>query len=64
MNAYFRISGTVFGLVAIAHASRLLRSWPAEVAGWAVPMWISLVAVLVAGGLAGWAFRAAGQLQK
>lgn len=64
MRAYFQISGTLFSIIALAHALRLLQSWPVEVAGWAVPMWVSVAALLVTGGLAVWGFRAVGQVQK
>jgi hypothetical protein len=64
MRAYIQISGTLFSVVALAHALRLLQNWSVEVAGWVVPMWISAVAVLVTGGLAVWAFRVVGQAQR
>jgi hypothetical protein len=59
MRSYLQISGTVFGIVALAHVLRVIQRWPAAVAGWAVPMWVSVVAALVTGVLAIWAFRAA-----
>ena len=64
MQSYFQISGTVFGIVALAHAIRVLQQWPAQVAGWTVPMWVSVVAAVLAGVLAIWAFRAVGQARR
>jgi hypothetical protein len=57
MRTYMVISGAVFGAVALAHAIRLLLAWPAQVAGWEVPIWISWIAVFGAGMLCVWAFR-------
>jgi hypothetical protein len=37
MQPYLRVSATVFGLIALGHLLRLLRHWPAEIAGWIVP---------------------------
>lgn len=64
MRSYFQISGTVFGIIALAHALRVLRQWPAQIAGWTVPMWVSVVAALLTGVLAVWAFRAVGQAKR
>ena len=63
MRAYIQITGVVFGLIALVHALRLILDWPAQVAGWAVPVWVSWVAILVAGALCAWAFRLVGRVQ-
>ena len=57
MRTYLQISGGVFGVIALLHVFRLLLDWPAQIAGWAVPSWISWVAILAAGALSLWAFR-------
>jgi hypothetical protein len=59
MRAYLRISGVIFGIVALVHVARLAYGWPAEVAGWAVPLWVSWAGMVVAGALCIWAFRLA-----
>ena len=64
MRAYFQITGVVFGLIALVHAVRLILDWPAQVAGWVVPIWISWVAILVAGALCAWALRLVGRAQR
>jgi hypothetical protein len=46
------IAGLVFLIVAIAHLCRLLLKWDVVLNGWTVPMWISVVALIVAGYLA------------
>ena len=63
MRAYIQITGVVFGLIALVHAARLILDWPAQVAGWVVPIWISWLAILVAGALCAWAFRLVGRVQ-
>lgn len=54
----FRITaGTVFSLVAVLHAVRLLCGWDAVIGGWTVPPWASWAAFAVSGFLAFTAFR-------
>jgi hypothetical protein len=57
MRAYLVISGALFAIVALVHVLRLALGWPAEIAGWAVPMWVSWIAVPAAAALSIWAFR-------
>ena len=57
MRAYLQISGTLFGLIAVAHLLRLFRHWPVDFAGYMVPVWVSWVGLILAGGLSIWAFR-------
>lgn len=61
MRAYLQVSGAVFGVMALLHIVRLSLDWPAQVAGWAVPLWVSWIAILAAGALCVWAFRLARQ---
>jgi len=53
---YFAVSGTIFALVFLLHALRLINAWDAVIGGWQVPMWASWLAVLIAGFLAWSAF--------
>ena len=57
MRAYLRISSIVFGLIALGHLLRLLRQWPADIAGQSVPTWASAVALVLTGALSVWAVR-------
>ena len=57
MRAYLVISGALFAILALVHVLRLALGWPAEIAGWAVPMWVSWIALIVAAALSIWAFR-------
>jgi hypothetical protein len=59
VKRYLQISGAIFGIVALVHVLRLVFGWPAEVAGWNVPLWVSWAAIAVAGALCVWAFRLA-----
>ena len=45
------IAGAVFALVALLQALRLYMGWPVVIGGWSAPMWISWIAIVVAGGL-------------
>jgi hypothetical protein len=56
---YFVITASILMIVAIAHLTRLLFHWPVVLAGWSVPVWISLPGLLVPGALAWWGFRLA-----
>ncbi len=64
MRTYIQLTGAVFGLVALVHAVRLILDWPAQVAGWTIPAWISLVAIFAAGALCAWAFRLVGRTRQ
>jgi hypothetical protein len=46
------VAGLIFLIVAIGHAMRLAFRWEAMIGGWIVPVWMSWVAVLLAGYLA------------
>jgi hypothetical protein len=51
-RAFSLVAGLVFLIVAIAHLCRVLLGWTVLVNGWTVPIWMSVVAVVVAGFLA------------
>lgn len=58
-KVYLLVSGIIFGLVAIAHAVRLLNHLPILINGISVPMGISWTGVFAAAILCLWAFWAA-----
>ncbi len=60
-NSYEVVSGSVFGIIAALQAIRAVLQVPAQVGAQEVPVWISWVAVVVAGSLCIWAFRTARQ---
>ena len=47
-KTYILITGMVVFIVGLVHLIRLLSGWVVIIAGWEVPMWVSIVGVLVA----------------
>lgn len=45
------LAGAIFALVALVHLLRILMGWGANLGGWSVPIWVSWVGLVVAGGL-------------
>lgn len=45
------VAGAVFAMVALLHLLRIFADWSVFIGSWAVPMWLSWIAVIVAGGL-------------
>jgi hypothetical protein len=58
-KAYFLISATLFGFVAIAHAVRLILALPVMLGTEPLPMWVSWAGVVATGALSVWGFTAA-----
>ena len=56
-SKYVVVSGVIFGVIAVVQAVRALNQWPVHVGGFDVPVWVSWVAMVVAGSLCVWAFR-------
>jgi hypothetical protein len=46
------VAGAIFAVVALAHLMRIYMDWPIVIGDWSVPMWVSWIALVVAGGLA------------
>jgi hypothetical protein len=44
------IASVIFGVVALFHVLRIFLGWPAVIGGWTVPMWLSWIGLVVAGG--------------
>jgi len=57
MRQYVLISGLFFTLLAAVQLIRFILRWTVVVAGVTIPIWISLIAALIVGSLAAWAFR-------
>jgi hypothetical protein len=51
------VAGVIFALVALVHLMRIGLGWPAAIGGWSVPMWVSWIGLIVAGGLAFFGLR-------
>ena len=50
-NTYRKTAGTVFTVIAVLHALRILYGWEAMIGGWSVPMWLSWASIVFAGWL-------------
>ena len=46
------VAGVVFLVVALFHLVRIYEGWPVEIGDWSIPMWVSWIGLIVAGGLA------------
>lgn len=59
MNArtFFHTTGIIFLLIAVLHLLRLVFGWEAVLGGAVVPMWPSVIAVLIAAYLSYQSFR-------
>jgi len=51
------VAGIVFGVVALAHAARLVLGLPVQLGDTSIPMWVSWLGLAVAGALCLWGFR-------
>lgn len=56
-TTYFRITGGVFSLIATLQLVRLFYGWEAAIGGLHVPLWVSVIAAVIAGVLAYQGFR-------
>ena len=54
---YILISATIFGLVALLHFIRLFTHWSFQIGTFALPLWGSLLGLLIGATLSIWAFR-------
>ena len=51
-RSYLLIVATIFAIIFVLHAIRLLYGWHAEIGGWSVPTWVSWIALVVSALLA------------
>jgi hypothetical protein len=50
------LASVIFAIVALAHLLRLFTGWPIIIDNWTVPMWLSWIGLIVAGGLSYFGF--------
>ena len=50
-NSFRKTAGMVFAVVAVVHALRIVFGWEVGIGGWAMPMWLSWLAVVLIGWL-------------
>lgn len=53
-KAYLIVSTFIFALVALVHLLRFVLGWPVVLGMTSVPLWVSLLAVLVSASVAMW----------
>lgn len=61
MRRYTLVSGIFLALLTCVQLVRVFMRWSVIVDGFDVPVWASIIAALVAGSLAVWAFRVGGR---
>ncbi len=59
MKRYEMISGMFFTILSLVQLTRVLLGWPVQVDGVNISVWWSVLAFLIAGTFAFWAFRSA-----
>ena len=59
MKPFTMIAVVIFAVVAVLHLHRLFTGWEIVVNGFVVPTWVSVVGLVVAGGLAVMVWREA-----
>jgi hypothetical protein len=59
MKPFTTIAVAFLAVIAVVHLFRLVASWEVVVAGFVIPVWFSLPALLIAGGLAVMVWREA-----
>ena len=52
VKPFTTIAIVIFSLVAVLHVLRLIFGWEAVINGLVIPMWASVVGLIIAGGLA------------
>jgi len=48
-KTFVLLAGVVFAIVALAHLLRIFMGWPIVIDAWTVPMWLSWIALVIAG---------------
>lgn len=64
VRTYAVVSAVIFGLVALVQLLRLIFQWPVTVDGQPVPIWVSVIVLIVAGLMCTWGLRAVYQIQR
>jgi uncharacterized membrane protein YozB (DUF420 family) len=51
-RAFLLATSSIFALIALLHALRLIYGWSVTIGEWTVPVWVSVIGFLIAGYLA------------
>ncbi|QQG46559.1 MAG: hypothetical protein HYY55_01795 [Candidatus Niyogibacteria bacterium] len=49
IKTFYSTVGIIFALIFILHSARIIFGWSAVIGGLEIPMWVSWIAVFVAG---------------
>jgi hypothetical protein len=55
------VAGVIFAVVALLYLARIFMEWTVIIGDWSMPMWVSWIALIVAGGLALLGLRLSGR---
>jgi hypothetical protein len=58
-KTFVTVAAVIFALVALLHLLRLVTGWSIVIDAWTVPMWVSWIGLVVAGGLSYYGARLA-----
>jgi hypothetical protein len=58
-NSALIVAGSIFVIVAMLHLVRLILKFPVILGHWEVPMFMSVIGLLIAGALCLWMFTSA-----
>ena len=50
-KTYVGVAACIFALVALLHLLRIVFGWSIVIGSWNVPMWLSWIGLIIAGGL-------------
>ena len=53
------VAGALFAIVAAVHLLRIYLGWPVMIDNWTAPMWVSWIAIVIAGCLGYFGLRLA-----
>jgi hypothetical protein len=53
-KACLLVSTLIFAFVAVMHLIRFVQGWSAQVGTWSVPLWVSMLALLISASVAMW----------
>ncbi len=48
-RSFSLLAGIIFIIIALLHLLRIIYGWEAVIGGWAIPKWVSWVALIVSG---------------
>ncbi len=51
------VASVIFTLVALLHLLRIFMGWPIVIGSWSIPVWLSWIGLVVAGGLSYFGLR-------